>query len=430
MTRAQHDKTLFSRIAGIFAKRAAPQDGPTNSFRIPWFRRSGVLVTPETAMTLSAVYRAITFISQTVAILPWGVFLNHQTRENDPVHNILRRRPNPEISPFDFKRLLVSHALVWGNGYAEIERNGRREPVRLWPLLPSAVTVMRDENTKELFCRVSGKGALVDLPYADVFHLKNIGSDGIVGLSVIGLAARTIGMGIAAEEFGANLYRNQAIPSGVLKHPKQLSSEALERLRDQFGERFGGSANAGKPVVLEEGMEFTPLTFKPEDLQFLESRRFVVEDIARWFGLPPHKLSDMSRATFNNIEHQSISVVNDAIHPWCQALEEEANYKLLGNRRDAVYTKLDMRGLLRGDNASRADYYTKMLQNGVYSVNDVRELEDMAPIEHGDKHLVPLNQTTIENAGKKTDATRPEPFIKPGGKPSTENTDKEDENAA
>jgi HK97 family phage portal protein len=401
---------MFAWVRNLFAKRDA-QPGNPGSIRIPWFRRSGVMVTPDTALTLSAIYRAITFISQTVAILPWGVYHDNKLLDSDRVYKLLRRRPNPEMSAFDFTRLMVAQALIWGNAYAEIERNHYNEPIAIWPLRSSSVNVERDaeSETKELVYRVSDSAGQVLLPAEDVFHIKNIGSDGIVGLSVIGLAARTIGMGIAAEEFGANLYQNQAIPSGILQHPQKLSAEAQMRLRDQFAERYSGHLNAGKPLVLEEDMKFTPLTFKPEDLQFLESRRFTVEDVARWFGLPPHKLADMERSTFNNIEHLSIEVVNDAIVPWCRSLEQEADYKLLGNRRADIYTKLDIRGLLRGDNASRADYYTKMLQNGVYSVNDVRALEDMPPIEHGDKHLVPLNQTPIENAGQVEPQPQPQP---------------------
>jgi HK97 family phage portal protein len=332
------------------------------------------------------------------------------------------------MSPFDFKRLMVSSALSWGNAYAEIERNLAGKPAALWPIHPSRVTVLRDEESKELFYRVSQSlGSQVDLPAESVFHIRNIGSDGLVGLSVIGLAARTIGMGIAAEEFGANLYQNQAIPSGVLEHPQQLSAEAQQRLRDQFGERYGGARHAGKPLVLEEGLKFHPLSFKPEDLQFLESRRFTVEEIARWFGIPPHKLADMEHATFSNIEHLSIEVVNDAILPWCQSLEQEADYKLLNSIRGDYYTKIDIRGLLRGDSKSRAEFYSKMFPLGAFSINEIRFLEDMGPIENGDTHFVPLNFTTLDNAIRLSNERTEQPELSNkqpvGAGNGTENTD-------
>lgn len=390
---------MLAWLKNIFAKRdVAPSRVGDN--RVIIVRQAGVTVTPETALTFSAVYRAISYISQTVALLPWGVYENYTPKANDPVHWMLSRRPNPEMSPFDFKRLLTAHALSWGNGYAEIEFNGAGVPVHLWPMHPATVLPMRDEHGELFYRCFNSNGSYVDLPAYKVFHIRNIGSDGIVGYSTIGLAARTIGMGIAAEKFGSNLFERQAIPSGVLETEKQLSEEAATRLQSSFTDAYSGASNAGEVMVLEEGMKFRELTFKPEDLQFIQSRQFSVEEIARWFGLPPHKLSDMSRATFSNIENLSIAVVNDAILPWCKPFEEEGDYKLLSKRRGDVYTKMNIRGLLRGDNASRADYYTKMLQNGVYCINDVRFLEDMPPIEHGDKHFVPLNQTTIENAGK------------------------------
>ncbi|MDR1489935.1 MAG: phage portal protein [Desulfovibrio sp.] len=389
---------MFNFFKRVFAQRKIVSPSPGLNY-IPWFRTAGVFVTPETAMTLSAVYRAIAFISNTVAILPWGVYLDQEPKTSDAVHRILRKRPNPEMSAFEFMRLMVSSSLIWGNAYAEIEFTNGNVPKHLWFIHPACVTPRRD-NSGVLFYQVSVHNQTQYFNANQIFHIRNIGSDGIVGYSIIGLAARSIGGGIAAEEFESNLYKNHALPSGVLEHPKTLSGEAVVRLRDQFGDRFGGSKNAGKPIVLEEGMKFSPLTFKPEDLQFIESRRFTVEEIARWFGLPPHKLSDTSRSTYNNIEHQSQEVINDAILPWCKALESEADYKLLGSRKEDVYTKLDIRGLLRGDNASRAQYYTSMLQNGVYSVNDVRSLEDMPSVAGGDKHLVQLNMTTIENAGE------------------------------
>lgn len=364
---------------------------------IPRNKTAGIPVTPGTALTFSAIYRAISFISQTFAILPWGVYEGYDIKTSDPVHYILRRRPNPEMSPFDFKRLMVSQALSWGNGYAEIEFDNAGRPVHLWPLHAAGVCPVRGEDGA-LWYRVTSGGYMTHLPSNRVFHVRNVGSDGIVGYSVIGLAARTVGMGIAAEEFGAGLLKNQAIPSGLLETDKELSAAAASRLSEGFSGNYSGAVNAGRIVVLEEGLKFRELTFKPEDLQFIQSRQFTVEEVARWFGLPPHKLADMSHATFSNIEHLSIEVVNDAITPWCKEFEEEADFKLLGRRKTGAYTKIDLRGLLRGDVASRTAHYLAMLDRGVYSINEVRGFEDMAPIPGGDHHFVPLNTTTLEKA--------------------------------
>jgi len=388
---------MFQWLKNIFNRSVSPQQPATDRAR--WFVYGDVLVNEDTALTLSAVYRAATYIAQTTAILPWGVYEDSEVRPTDPIHHLLRRRPNPEMSPFEFKRLMVFTALLRGNAYAEIEFNNAGVPMGLWPIPVGATKPKRDESGK-LFYRVSGIGESVDIPASNIFHIKNIGSDGIVGMSIIGLAARTIGMGIAAEEFGSSLFKNQAIPSGVLECPKELSGEAATRLREQFAEHFSGRKNAGKPIVLEEGMKWTSITIKPEELQFLESRKFTITDIARWFGLPPHKLADLERATYSNVEHLAIEVVNDAITPWCKCFEEEADYKLLGRRRGNVYTKLDLRGLLRGDYESRMRGYATGLQNGMYCVNETRAWEDLAPVPGGDKYFVQMQMTPLEQAGQ------------------------------
>ncbi|MDL2315643.1 phage portal protein [Desulfovibrio sp. OttesenSCG-928-A18] len=390
---------MFQWFRNIFSKRVVkPQHQQPESDRYRWFRYGEVLVNEDTALTLSAVYRAATYIAQTTAILPWGVYEDYQVKGNDPVHWLLRRRPNSEMSPFEFKRLMVFSALLRGNAYAEIEFNNAGVPMGLWPL-PSHSVAPRRDSSGTLFYRVSGIGDYVDIPASHIFHVKNIGSDGIVGISIIGLASRSIGMGIAAEEFGSNLFQRQAVPSGVLEVQKELSGEAADRLRTQFGENFGGGKNAGKPIVLEEGMKWSSIIINPEDLQFIESRKFTIEEIARWFGLPPHKLADLTHGTFSNIEHLSIEVVNDAITPWCKCFEEEADYKLLGRRRGNVYTKLDLRGLLRGDNESRMRGYATGLQNGLYCVNECREWEDLPPVPGGDKYFVQMQMTPLEQAG-------------------------------
>ena len=388
---------MFQWFKNIFSRSFRPQQPETDRAR--WYIYGDVLVNENTALSLSAIYRAATYIAQTTAILPWGVYEDSQVRPTDPVHYMLRRRPNPEMSPFEFKRLMVFTALLRGNAYAEIEFNNAGVPMALWPIPTGATTPKRNE-AGELFYRVSGVGDYVDIPASNMFHIKNIGSDGIVGMSIIGLAARTIGMGIAAEEFGSNLFKNQAIPSGVLESPKELSGEAAARLRDQFAEHFSGRKNAGKPIVLEEGMKWNSITIKPEDLQFIETRRFTVTDIARWFGLPPHKLADLERATYSNVEHLAIEVVNDAITPWCKCFEEEADYKLLGRRRGNVYTKLDLRGLLRGDYESRMRGYATGLQNGMYCVNETRAWEDLSPVPGGDNYFVQMQMTPLELAGQ------------------------------
>ena len=238
---------------------------------------------------------------------------------------------------------------------------------------------------------------MFELPQSRIFHLKGLG-DGLIGDSIVGYAAKSIAAGLAGEDTNNKLMENQLVPSGIITHPGKLSAEASERLKEQFAKKYSGRNNAGKPILMEEGMSFMPVTVKPEDAQFLESRRFGIEEIARWFGVPPHKLGDLERATFSNIEHQSLEFVTDALMPWVKKLEEEADYKLLRGSVDGYYTKIDVRGLLRGDNKSRMEYYKGGVTNGIFSINDCRSWEDLPPVEGGDEHFVQAQMIPVSAA--------------------------------
>ena len=378
---------FFSRI---FAKRKTAPYMPEINIE-PFVYTGGVAVTPEKACTYSAVYRALALISQTIGWLPWGVFKDMRQEIRHPVHYLLHTRPCPEMSAMCFKETMVRDAMLWGNGYAEIEFNRDGNPRAIWRLMPSRMEVCRDRNTHEIFYRYYGSnGDIFVLPQSKVFHLKGLG-DGLIGDSIVGYAAKSIAAGISSEETNNRLMENQLVPAGIISHPGKLSNDARERLKGQFQKKFMGKENVGKPIVMEEGMTFSPITIRPEDAQFLESRRFGVEEIARWFGVPPHKLADLEHATFSNIEHQSQEFVNDALMPWCKKLEEEADYKLLRNKNannNGYYSKINVRGLLRGDNKSRMEYYKGGVLNGIFSINDCRAWEDLPPIEGGDEHFV------------------------------------------
>jgi HK97 family phage portal protein len=250
-----------------------------------------------------------------------------------------------------------------------------------------------------------------------VFHLHGPGFDGLCGYSVITLAARAIGLGMAAEQFGAAFFENGTRASGVLEHPGELSPEAIENLRNSWNDQNRGPAQAAKPVILEEGMKWSQISIPPDDAQFLQTRQFQVDDIARWYGLPPHKLQSMEKATFSNIEHQSIEVVGDALQPWATRLEQEADRKLF-NQRSAFYTNIDMTELLRGDVKSRGEYYREMWNLGVLSINEIRQREGLNPVTDGDKRFVQLNMTTLEKAGEE-----PEPAPAPPEEPEEEDED-------
>lgn len=365
-------------------------------------RHAGVTVDHEIAMKYSAVYRAVAYISQSVAGLPWEVLADNGDRKTrmlmHPVWRLIRTRPNDEMAGFTWRETMLAWALTWGNGYSEIERDQAGRTVNLWPLSPDRVTVRRNAETGKIEYEVLNYfSSPTILAPEDVFHLHGLGFDGLTGYSVITMAARSIGLSIASEMWSEDFFGNGAVAIGGLRHPEHLSDEAYERLKKQLSDRalFG---HKWHPMILEEGMEWATFAIPAKDAQALEMRQFQVTDIARWFGLPPHKLADLSRATFSNIEQQSIEVVNDALIPWIHRMEQEADRKLLNPSRDRnLGTKMNVRGLLRGDDKSRAEYYQIMRNIGVYSTNAILRLEDMDPVgPEGDELLVQLNQTTLK----------------------------------
>lgn len=410
---------IFSKF---FAKRRTTPYMPDINIE-PFAFNAGELVTPDRSQTYSAVYRATALISQTIGYLPWSVFKDYETQSTHPVHHLLHSRPCKEMSAMCFKESMVRDALLWGNGYAEIEFSRNGLPRALWRLLPSRMQLFRDEDTDEIFYRYfATSGTIYDLPASRIFHLKGLG-DGIVGDSIVGYAAKSIAAALAAETTNNTLLKNQLVPAGIITHPGRLSEEAAERLKQQFASKYMGSENAGKPLLMEEGMTFTPVTIRPEDAQFLETRRFGIEEVSRWFGVPLHKLADLEHATFSNIEHQSQEFVNDALMPWCKKLEEEADYKLLRDNANGLYTKIDARGLLRGDNKSRMEYYKGGVLNGIFSINDCRAWEDLPPIDGGDEHFLQAQMIPVSMAAEgfaEYNRNLPKPSL------DTEETEEED----
>ena len=389
----------MSWFSKIFAKRQTAPYLPEIQIE-PFAYTGGVAVTPDRARTYSAVYRATALISQTIGWLPWSVLRDMRQEWNHPVHYLLHSRPCKEMSAMSFKETMVRDALLWGNAYAEIEFSRNGMPRALWRLLPSRMQIFRSEETLDVYYRYFAlDGRVFELPQSRIFHLKGLG-DGLIGDSIVGYAAKSIAAGLASEDTNNKLMENQLVPSGIITHPGRLTPEAAERLKTQFAKRYMGRENAGKPILMEEGMKFEPVTIRPEDAQFLESRRFGIEEIARWFGVPPHKLADLERSTFSNIEHQSLEFVTDALMPWVKKLEEEADYKLLRGSVDGYYTKIDVRGLLRGDNKSRMEYYKGGVTNGIFSINDCRAWEDLPPIEGGDEHFVQAQMIPVSAAAQ------------------------------
>ena len=312
------------------------------------------------------------------------------------------------MSSFVFRETLMTHLLLWGNAYAQIIRNGKGEVVALYPLMPNRMEVNRDKNGKlyYLYSTQSDdaptmKGSTVYLDPSEVLHIPGLGFDGLVGYSPIAMAKNAIGLAIATEEFGAKFFANGAAPSGVLEHPGTIKDPT--KVREAWQSQFGGSSNSGKVAVLEEGMKYTPISISPEQAQFLETRKFQINEIARIFRVPPHMVGDLEKSSFSNIEQQSLEFVKYTLEPWLVRWEQSMIRSLLTpSEKQDYFIKFNVDGLLRGDYASRMSGYATARQNGWMSANDIRELEnlDRIPAEDGgDLYLINGNMTKLADAG-------------------------------
>lgn len=393
-----------------------------------WFfpqTQSGQYVDEAAALRYSAFWGCVRVISETIATLPWQVLQrtkNGRKELDSDVAWMLQIQPNPEMSPFVFKELMVRRAAVCGNGYAEIERDNAGRPVALWPILSERVYPRRDEEGRIVYYVRDVEQGDVQIPASDMFHLKGPGGDGLVGYSVIHMAAESIGLGLAMQEFGASFFGNGAHVGGALFHPKTLSESARKNLESSVAKSTGRKSALGLRVF-EEGMTYERIGIPPDDAQFLESRNVQVRDICRWFRVPPHKVADLADAKWANIEWQSIDFVTDAIVPWVCRMEQEANAKLFGrNNRNSIYTRLNIAALLRGDMKARYDSYAVGRQWGWLSGNDIRAFEDMNPIPNGDMYIVPTNMTTPALLKK-----GPQPATTPNANPAEPPEDQTDD---
>jgi len=358
---------------------------------------SGETVTPETALAFSAYFAARRNISEDVAKLPLGIYraLRPRGREELREHPVaqLLDAPNPEMVGFTFRQTLTAHALGYHGAFAEIRRNGAGVPAVMHVLNPSNVTVWVEPQGNVLFEHRGVTGTSVMFTQDQIFHIHGLGLDGITGYVMARVAKESLGSALAAQRFSAAFFGNSAITSGILEYPGIMTPEARERLRESFEDRH--KREPYRPIIVEAGLKYIPISVDPEKSQLLETLQFHIEDVARWFRIPPHKLMHLLRATYSNIEHQNTEYVVDCLMPWLIRWEQEIKRKLLGNGPSArqLYAKHNVNGLLRGDSTARASYYTSMFNIGVYSDNDILEKEDEPPIEDGggDTHYVQGN---------------------------------------
>lgn len=378
---------------------------------------AGKNVNERSAMQMTAVYSCVRILAEAVAGLPLHLYRykedgGKERAIDNNLYHLLHDEPNKEMSSFIFRETLMTHLLLWGNAYAQIIRNGKGEVVALYPLMPNKMQVDRDENGElyYIYTRSSEEaktmeGAQVYLTPRDVLHIPGLGFDGLVGYSPIAMAKNAIGLAIATEEYGAKFFANGAAPSGVLEHPGTIKDPS--RLRENWNSTFGGSANSGKVAVLEEGMKYTPIAISPEQAQFLETRKFQIDEIARIFRVPPHMVGDLEKSSFSNIEQQSLEFVKYTLDPWVIRWEQSLSRSLLNeDEKRRYFFKFNLEGLLRGDYESRMSGYATARQNGWMSANDIRELENLDKIpaeEGGDLYLINGNMLPLNKAGAYAD---------------------------
>lgn len=375
--------------------------------------RAGVSVNESNAFGIPAFYAAVNVLSQTIASLPCKVFRRlpnggRVAEINHALYSVLHDLANPEMTAYDWRSVSVSHLAAWGNAYSEIERDSSNRVIGLWPMRPDRMSVSRradgalvyeytSPGTSKVFEFVRSPRSIDPSP---ILHLRGLSGDGIVGYAPLRVMRESLGLTIAAEAFGAQFFGAGASPSIAVKLPGKVKPDAMARLRASFERIYGGLDRAHRIALLEEGMSIDKIGIPPNDAQFLETRRFQIEEIARIFRIPPHLLQDLSRATFSNIEHQAISFVTMTLLPWLVSLEQAYARDLLSVKGFASHeVRFLVDGLLRGDTAGRYQAYATGRQWGWLSVNEIRGLENLNPVDGGDEYLRPLNMEQIA-AGK------------------------------
>lgn len=403
----------------FFSKLFRSRDKPQNFYHFSgWpfvFGKSaaGKNVNEFTAMQTTAVYACVRILAESIAGLPLHVYEyrgNGKERvPGHPLYFLLHDSPNPEMTSFVFRETAMVSLLLWGNFFSQIIRDGMGRVVGLYPLLPNRMSVDRDESGELVYTYTSvtdsnpnvKSGKQIKLRRQDVLHIPGLGFDGLVGYSPIAMAKNAVGMTLACEDYGSAFFQNGARPGGVLEHPGVLKDPS--KLRESWQAVYGGTSNTGKVVVLEEGVKYTPISIPPNEAQFLETRKFQIDEIARLYRVPPHMIGDLEKSSFNNIEQQSLEFVKYTLNPWVVRWEQSLQKALLSpSEQRRYFIKFNVDGLLRGDYQSRMAGYAVGRQNGWLSANDIREMENMNPIpdeEGGNLYLINGNLTKLSQPG-------------------------------
>lgn len=399
-------RNIFGRVFdNLFARSSFnnPQQWLLAMLGAGYESKSGVKINHDTAIKVSAVFACINVISSTIASLPLPVYKRltrgKEQARNLTIYELLHDLPNNETTAFDFWNMYIVNLLLTGDAFAYVKRDGNGIIRELWNIPSGQVTIYRNKDTNELFYKVKDPDNQTEIVYypENIMHTRGIRfQKRDNSLDPIQIARDVLGLSIALEEYGSNYFKNGANPGGIIEYPTAMKEDAFQRFKTSFNEKYSGIGNTSKVLFLENGTKYIKIGNNPEESQSLESRKFQVIEIARFFNVPPHKIMDLERATFSNIEQQSIDFVQSCIGPMCVKIEQTIYKDLLSvKERKIYYAKFNLMGLLRGDSNARKEFYTAGIQNGWFSPNDVRELEDLNAYDGGDQYMVNGNMIPI-----------------------------------
>ena len=393
-------------LRSIFRSRDRPQNSVSQAMIFSFGQSAaGKSSNPRAAMGMTAVYASVRVLSETVASIPLHLYRHtdqgSEKATNHPLYRLLHDEPNAEMTSFIMREAMMAHLLLWGNSYSQIIRSGRGEIVALYPLLPEFMDVDRDAGGQLTYTYYKD-GVPYRLDPLEVLHIPALGFDGIMGYSPIAIERNAIGIGLAAEEYGSKFFSNGATPAGVLTHPGNIKDAT--KLRESWHEAYGGSVNSNRVAILEEGTKFEKISIPNNDAQFIETRKFQVDEIARIFRVPPNMIGDLEHATFSNIEQESINFTRYSVRPWLVRIEQSMNRALLTDaEKQTMYAEFNMSGLERGAYLDRMNGYAIGRQNGWLSANDIHEMENMNRIpaeQGGDLYQMNGNMVPLTGANK------------------------------
>jgi HK97 family phage portal protein len=372
---------------------------------------AGVTVTPKTSLTMSAVFRCVTLISSVSSALPLKTY---KRGSRDEVTSLLLDNPHPDLTPLELWRLTYVHRCMWGNAYLQKVRDRGGRLTWLYPISPDRVKVGRVRYSAanpsgKIFRVTDDDGQEHPMTTADIFHLPGLGYDGLTGCSPIRLASQGIGLGLAAEEYGARLFGSGSLMSGILQTEQRLEQDQAEALKSRWKAKVAGLGRSHEIAVLDSGAKFQSVTMPNSDAQFLESRVFQTSEVGRFFGVPAFLLGMTEKSTSwgTGLEQQATGwVVFDLNPQWLAPTEQRITKELTGS---GVYAKYSAQGLLRGDSAARAAFYRVMREVGAFSANDIRDKEDLPPVDGGNTYLQPLNMAPLGSEGTQDTGTTPPP---------------------